>query len=135
MKNIGISLADPLAPDLAGTPCNNDTPEDLVVCIVSASAGETFLKNYRSDVRYVLRRIKGRSSRIDFIHYRSRPVGILDRSSGMGLFSHALALAMARLAPLKASRSRAHCAKPGLPHQGRSRASRVEIDPSLGLLL
>ena len=104
MKNIGISLADPLAPDLAGTPCNsaavlgviiegephppithigptvrapNDTPEDLVVCIVSASAGETVLKNYRSNVRDVLRRIKGRSSRIDFIHYRSRPVGIL----------------------------------------------------------
>ena len=84
MKNIGISLAGPLAPDLAGTPAivlgviiegephppithigptvraPNDTPEDLVVCIASAFGGETFLKNYRSDVRYVLRRIKGR---------------------------------------------------------------------------
>ena len=45
--------------------------EYLVQGIISASAGETFLKNYRPDLGDILRRIEVRISRIHFIHYRA----------------------------------------------------------------
>ena len=59
--------------------------EYLVQGIISASAGETFLKNYRPDLGI---------SRIHFIHYRAGAISILDGPIGMGLLAYALASAM-----------------------------------------
>ena len=70
--------------------------EYLVQGIISASAGETLLKNYRPDLGDILRRIEVRISRIHFIHYRAGTISILDRPIGMGLLAYALASAMAR---------------------------------------
>ena len=75
---------------------SNHTSEYLVQGIISASAGETFLKNYRPDLGDILRRIEIRVSRINFIHYRANAISILDGPIGMGLLAYALASAMAR---------------------------------------